>query len=377
MPFEQSSQHCDFFSQLLHKILKSTHNFYARNNRDTERFGSSKKNIPLLLLSLLNTLLKTSRLSLVIKKDITQDTKNVIKQYCRGFSLLYSLVNDEYSRLLLVELAAFRIMGYRKVKLSLNNHYYWTQRKKASSLIRGRNTIPISFNNWTLRYFELSSVNYDIKLYSRPLNITTTFILQHYRYSQKKNPVEVKKGDHVIDAGGGWGDTALYFAYKAGSKGKVYTFEFEPENLNIMGKNLNLNPQLKSNIEIIRQPLWNTSDVELSFSGKGPASKIDNKSHNHQNEKLTSLCIDDFARRIPKIDFIKMDIEGAELMALTGAVKTIKKYKPTLAISLYHSVDDFERIPRFIESLGVNYKYYVDHFTIHSEETVLFAEAEQ
>ena len=68
-----------------------------------------------------------------------------------------------------------------------------------------------------------------------------------------------------------------------------------------------------------------------------------------------------------------MDIEGSELNALRGAEKTIKKFRPKLAISLYHRQDDFITIPEYLNNLNVGYNFYLDHFTIHHEETVLFA----
>ena len=46
-----------------------------------------------------------------------------------------------------------------------------------------------------------------------------------------------------------------------------------------------------------------------------------------------------------------MDIEGAELPALKGAERSIKRYRPNLAISIYHSLDDFLDIPEYINSL--------------------------
>ena len=68
-----------------------------------------------------------------------------------------------------------------------------------------------------------------------------------------------------------------------------------------------------------------------------------------------------------------MDIEGAELLALNGAIETIKKFKPKLAIAIYHSMSDFISIPKWIDDLNLGYKLYLDHYTIHTEETILYA----
>ena len=68
-----------------------------------------------------------------------------------------------------------------------------------------------------------------------------------------------------------------------------------------------------------------------------------------------------------------MDIEGAEPSALEGAIETIKKFKPKLAIAIYHSMDDFVNIPNWILDLNLGYEIFIDHYTIHAEETVCFA----
>ena len=82
------------------------------------------------------------------------------------------------------------------------------------------------------------------------------------------------------------------------------------------------------------------------------------------------------AERKKKVSFIKMDIEGAELPSLRGAVNTLQAFKPKLAISIYHSMNDFVEIPEFLNNLGLGYKFYLGHYTIHAEETVLYAIAE-
>ncbi|WP_081675198.1 FkbM family methyltransferase [Butyrivibrio sp. LC3010] len=72
---------------------------------------------------------------------------------------------------------------------------------------------------------------------------------------------------------------------------------------------------------------------------------------------------------------IKMDIEGAELGALKGLSHTIKRYKPKLAICIYHSFEDYYTIPIFIHNLVPEYKLYVrnDSDNNNNMETVLYA----
>ena len=76
---------------------------------------------------------------------------------------------------------------------------------------------------------------------------------------------------------------------------------------------------------------------------------------------------------VPRLDFIKMDIEGSELSALRGAESSIRRWQPKLAISLYHRPEDFFSIPLWIDALGVGYRLFLDHYSIHNEETVLYA----
>ena len=53
-----------------------------------------------------------------------------------------------------------------------------------------------------------------------------------------------------------------------------------------------------------------------------------------------------------KATYIKMDVEGSELESLKGSSKTIRKYRPRLAISLYHKPEDVFEIPVFLEKAG-------------------------
>ena len=62
-----------------------------------------------------------------------------------------------------------------------------------------------------------------------------------------------------------------------------------------------------------------------------------------------------------KITFIKMDIEGAEKKAITGAENLIKRYKPKLYICAYHRNEDAFALPILIKSICPDYKIYYRH----------------
>jgi len=70
---------------------------------------------------------------------------------------------------------------------------------------------------------------------------------------------------------------------------------------------------------------------------------------------------------------IKMDVEGEELHALQGAEKTIRKYKPVLAVCLYHKAEDLTTIPQYIHSLVPEYSFYLRSYERSATEMVLYA----
>jgi FkbM family methyltransferase len=73
------------------------------------------------------------------------------------------------------------------------------------------------------------------------------------------------------------------------------------------------------------------------------------------------------------ITYIKMDIEGSEYQALDGAREIIQKYKPLLAISLYHLKDDFRKLPLLINEICPEYKHYcLEQYSYWYYDTVLY-----
>ena len=166
-----------------------------------------------------------------------------------------------------------------------------------------------------LEKFDVSELGYDIKLYFMDLGIVVDFIFEQYACKVgDKTIVQADVGDTVLDCGGCWGDTALYFAHKVGAAGKVFSFEFIPENVKLFNTNVNLNPALRDRIKLVEHPVWETSGQPIFYRDFGPGSAVSLALLENQTGSTTTLSVDDFVERekLSKVDFIKMDIEGAE-----------------------------------------------------------------
>jgi FkbM family methyltransferase len=280
-----------------------------------------------------------------------------------GLGQAYGLLEDEKSRDLFVKVLAYRVLGNRYVRLPLNTAEHWKLRRSLNKYVEKRDSvsqIPI------LGTLDLCSVH-GIRLHAHRLGILNAFLLEQYRC--ERAGIGVKVGDIVVDAGGGLGDTALYFAQDAA---QVFCFECIPSNLKIISANLALNASLSTKIRVVQKALWNESGGKLLFQEMGPGSRVISDG---TGVEVETQSLDDFValNSVERVDFIKMDIEGAEPRALIGGEKTIRTHRPQLGISIYHDVGHFASIPLWIADLNLGYRFYLDHFTIHAEETVLFA----
>ena len=68
-----------------------------------------------------------------------------------------------------------------------------------------------------------------------------------------------------------------------------------------------------------------------------------------------------------------MDIEGAEMKAIKGAEASIKKYKPKLAICIYHKPLDIVEIPLLLKEIVPEYKIFIRHYGDGPFDTICYA----
>lgn len=239
------------------------------------------------------------------------------------------------------------------------------------------NQIPLKLQKWLkLKYY-----NFKIKEFSFSLekNIYCTtdhkswkiftitplyFIVKDVTRYEKY--YKVSKGDFVIDAGANEGILTLIYSQKVSSSGKVFAFEPDKINIQTFKENLSLNNNT-TNISLVEKGLWDKSGSIEFYEAGTVGSSVFYRNENSVKKNISSISIDDFvdSENINKLDFIKMDIEGAEIEVLKGARITIKSFKPHFAIASYHIVENevtYKKVEEFFTEMNYPFKtiFYED-----------------
>ena len=205
---------------------------------------------------------------------------------------------------------------------------------------------------------------------------TCTFYYRQYEYTENDGTtVGPRKDDVMLDCGACYGDTAAW-ARRCGVA-KVYSFEIDPGNLQIMERTFADN-QLTDMAEAIPMALGAApGTLWYKAAPQNPGGGIVRSDPMENSTPVPVTTVDAFcSERGITPGFIKMDIEGSEYDALRGAEQTIRRCKPRLAICLYHRLDDMWRIPLLLKQFVPDYRFYCKKS--HPQyEFVLFAESEE
>lgn len=290
------------------------------------------------------------------------------KRNYRPFETTYQMMSNAASKQLFAELIVISLVGEKNMGLSSFSDDFVRDYELSSEVILGSES-RLKVYKWALK--KVSITNPSVSIFTTPIVLALHRSKRLYSYHNDKEIVEVEKGDIIIDAGVGWGDTTVYLASKAGDEGHSYAFDILKEGMEALKEQLLLNKD-QHNITPVLKALSDSSGDKVFISSPSPGARIET---NKTDTTVDTVTIDDFvaAEKIDRVNFIKMDIEGAEIPAIKGAETTIRTFKPKLAISVYHKWDDLLTIPTLIQEIRDDYKYYLDCTTGFGGEAVLYA----
>ncbi|MEM2211633.1 MAG: FkbM family methyltransferase [Nitrososphaerales archaeon] len=169
---------------------------------------------------------------------------------------------------------------------------------------------------------------------------------------------KINKGDIALDIGACIGDTTIPMAIKTGLTGKVIAVEPHPINV----KYLKFNTAIFKNIEIIEKALWNERKTVKLYLYNLPTghSIIPSKERNYGVIDVPADTLDNLFNNNKRIDFVKIDVQGAEIQVLQGGSKFFEKAQK-LVVETHNRFDVEKRTyPKVLEILR---NYYSEiHF---------------
>jgi len=181
--------------------------------------------------------------------------------------------------------------------------------------------------------------------------------------------VSITSNELFVDCGAYDGDTLRSFLNIQGTfSGNIVAFEPDPENFVKLEKYVSQLPKdTKERINIYPFAVGaNKSKVKFEASGT-EASAVGSG-----NFEVDCITLDEILGE-RKPTYIKMDIEGSELDALTGAQNIIRKNRPVLAICSYHRQDHLWKIPALIHSFSDEYRFFLRPHLLEVWDLVCYA----
>lgn len=165
---------------------------------------------------------------------------------------------------------------------------------------------------------------------------------------------EIKEGMTVLDLGANIGIYTMKLARLVGQTGKVWAFEPDKNNYSLLTKNVNANKY--NNVTLVNKAVTDKTGIGklfISEENKGD-HRIFSGEEQRKSTDIETIALNDLFPN-EKIDFIKMDIQGAEYLALIGMSKLIQRNEDLIILS--------EFAPSWIKNSGFSPQQFLDKIT--------------
>lgn len=172
----------------------------------------------------------------------------------------------------------------------------------------------------------------------------------------KKN---IKKGDVVLDLGAHIGYFTCLFAQLVGKSGKVFAFEPEPNNFQLLKKNVEVNGY--NHVVVEQKAVSNlNSTIKMYISNSPKDHRIYDTEDDRESIEIESITLDEYFKDFnQKIDFIKSNIQGADFAAFQGMKSIINKSKSNIVMALEYN-------PAMIKGFGSgNAEEFLDQLLVN------------
>ncbi len=173
------------------------------------------------------------------------------------------------------------------------------------------------------------------------------------------------EGATILDIGAHIGLFSVVAAKIAGEYGKIFSFEPAPTTVPVLNQTIRIN-ELGNMINPVNQAMGKEVGKITFYISEGEADNSNSLVAYKQDRKLNGVevevnTIDNFvmSKKLSKVNFIKIDVEGAEYDAICGGMQVLKKYKPNVILAIHPEPikkkgDKLEDIYDLLEQLRYN-----------------------
>ncbi len=184
-------------------------------------------------------------------------------------------------------------------------------------------------------------------------------LIAEHLWIAAQDPVNVvRPGDIVIDCGAHVG----IFVDQALQRGAAKVVAVDPDPTQLECLRRNFAPEIEADkVVLVPKAVWSSPgkmSLHIGTENSGMSSLVKHRGGDEITVDVTT--IDDLVAELelPRVDFIKLDIEGAEREALEGAMETLTNDRPRLLIDSYHRDDDMVVLPEIIARAHPDYRLH-------------------